>query len=188
MLDYSHPTDPLTHQTYSVKVPATPEPTLMTQVTKDTTDVRALSTGMHLKLTLVIYEGFKFSFASFNRRPFLPPTLNQAVQEPSKEKEGGMVIAPDDNLWAKTAEALTQLWTSGYSRWNSAGKLLKKATGTASELFLQVLACHFLKRCMHTGTDKEMLLLNCCEGRMVWEHVTLPLLNDRQSPTGFDFL
>ena len=88
----------------------------MTQVTEDTTDVRALSTGMNLKLALVIYEGLKFSFASFNRRTFLPPTLNQAVQELSKEKEGGMVIAPDDNLWAKTADALTQLWTSGNSR------------------------------------------------------------------------
>ena len=143
---------------------------------------------MNLKLALVIYEGLIFSFASFNRRPFLPPTLNQAIQELSKEKEGGMVIAPDDNLWAKTADALTQLWTSGNSRKISAGKLLKKATGTASELLLQVLACHFLKRCMHMGPDKEMLLLSCCEGRMVWEDVTLQLLDDRQSPTGFDFL
>ena len=88
----------------------------MTQVIEDTTDVRALSTGMNLKLALVIYEGLKLSFASFNRRPFLRPTLNQAVQELSEEKEGGMVIAPDDNLWAKTANALTQLWTSGNSR------------------------------------------------------------------------
>ena len=88
----------------------------MTQVTEDTSDVRALSTGMTLELALLIYEGSKFSFASFNRRPFLPPTLNQAVQELSKEKEGGLVIAPDDNLWAKTADALTQLWTSGNSR------------------------------------------------------------------------
>ena len=88
----------------------------MTQVTEDTTDVRALSTGMTLKLALAIYEGLKFSFASFNRRPFLPPTLKQAVQEMSKEKEGGMVIAPDDNFWAKTADALTQLWSSGNSR------------------------------------------------------------------------
>ena len=81
----------------------------MTQVTEDTSDVRALSTGVTLKLELLIYEGLKFSFASFNRRPFFPPTLNQAVQELFKEKEGGMVIAPDDNLCAKTADALTQL-------------------------------------------------------------------------------
>ena len=64
----------------------------MTQVTEDISDVRALSTGMILKLALLIYEGLKFSFASFNRRSILPPTLNQAVQELSKEKEGGMVI------------------------------------------------------------------------------------------------
>ena len=88
----------------------------MTQVTENTTDVRALSTGMTLKLALVIYDGLKFSFASFNRRPFLQPTLNQAVQELSKEKKGGMVIAPDDNLGAETADALTQLWTSGNKR------------------------------------------------------------------------
>ena len=97
-------------------VPATPEPTLMTQVTEDTTNISVLSTGMTFKLALVVYEGLKFSFASFNRRPFLPPTLNQAVQELSKEKEGGMVIAPDCYLWAKAAHALTQLRTSGDSR------------------------------------------------------------------------
>ena len=88
----------------------------MTQVTEDTTNVRVLSTGMTFKLALVVYEGLKFSFASFNRRPFLQPTLNQAVQELSKEKEGGMVIAPDFYLWAKAAHALTQLRTSGDSR------------------------------------------------------------------------
>ena len=88
----------------------------MTQVTEDTAHVRALSTGMTLKLALVIYEGLKFSFSSFNCRPFLPPTLNQAVQKLSKEKEGGMVIAPDFYLWAKAAHALAQLRTSGDSR------------------------------------------------------------------------
>ena len=85
----------------------------MTQVTEDTTDVRMFSNGMIFKLALVVYEGLKFSFASFNRQPFLPPRLNQAVQELSKEKEGGMVIAPDYYLWAKAAHALTQLRTGG---------------------------------------------------------------------------
>ena len=88
----------------------------MTQVTEDTTDVRVFSTGMTFKLALVVYEGLKFSFASFNRRLSLPPTLNQAVQDLSKEKEGGMVIAPDLYLSAKAAHALTQLRTIGDSR------------------------------------------------------------------------
>ena len=88
----------------------------MTQVTEDINNVRVLSTGMIFKLALVVQEGLKFSFASFNRRPFLPPILNQAVQELSKEKEGGMVIAPDYYLRAKAAHALTQLRTSGDSR------------------------------------------------------------------------
>ena len=60
--------------------------------------------------------------------------------------------------------------------------------GTASELLLQVVACHFLQRCLHMSPDKEMLILDCCEGRMVWEPVTLPLLNDRQRPTDLDFI
>ena len=81
----------------------------MSQVTEDITNVRVFSAGMTFKLALVIHEGLKFSFASFNRRPFLPPTLNQAIQELSKEEEGGMVIAPDYYLWAKAAHALTQL-------------------------------------------------------------------------------
>ena len=114
--DHSHPIDPQTNQTYSLKMPTTPEPSLMTQVTEDITNVRVFSAGMAFKLALVIYEGLKFSFASFNRRPFLPLTLNQAVEELSKEKEGGMVIAPNHYLWAKAAHALTQLRTSGDSR------------------------------------------------------------------------
>ena len=97
-------------------VPATPKPTLTSQVTEDITNVRVLSTGMTFKLALVIHEALKLSFTSFNRRPFLPPTLNQTVQELSKEKGGGMVIAPDYYLWAKAADALTQLRTSGDSR------------------------------------------------------------------------
>ena len=56
--------------------------------------------------------------------------------------------------------------------------------GTATELLLQVLACHFLKRCMHMGTDKEMLILNCCEGRMVWEHATCGNEDTTRSPIG----
>ena len=109
MSDHSHGTNLRAHQTYSVKVPATPKTTLLSQVNEDITNVRVLSTGMTFKLALVIHEGLKLSFASFNRRPSVPPTLKQAVQEVSKEKEGGMIIAPDDNLWAKTADALTQL-------------------------------------------------------------------------------
>ena len=80
----------------------------MSQVTEDITNVKVFSAGMTFKLALVIHEGLKFSFASFNRRPFLPPTLNQAIQELSKEEEGGMVIAPDYYLWAKATHALTQ--------------------------------------------------------------------------------
>ena len=80
-------------------MPATSEPTVLSQVTEDNTNVRVLSAGMTFKLALVIHEGLKLSFASFNRRPFLAPTLNQAVQELSKEEEGGMVIAPDYYLW-----------------------------------------------------------------------------------------
>ena len=79
----------------------------MSQVTESITNVRVFSAGMTFKLALVIHEGLKLSFASFNRRPFLPPTLNQAVQELSKKKEGGMVIAPDYYLWAKAAHTLT---------------------------------------------------------------------------------
>ena len=66
---------------------------------------------MAFKLALIIYEGLKLNFASFKVRTLLPPTCNQAVQELSKEKEGGMVITPDYNLWAKTADTLTQLRT-----------------------------------------------------------------------------
>ena len=95
MSDLSNGTNLQAHQTYSVKVPATPKTTPPSQVTEDITNVRVLSTGMTFKLSLVIHKGLKLNFASFNRRPFLPPTLNQAVQELSKEKEGGMVIAPD---------------------------------------------------------------------------------------------
>ena len=116
MSDHSNGTNLQAHQTYSVKVPATPKTTLPSQVTEDITNVRVLSTGMTFKLALVIHEGLKLSFATFNRRPFLLPTLNRAVQELSKEKEGGMVIAPDYYLWAKAADALTQLRTSGDSR------------------------------------------------------------------------
>ena len=116
MSDHSHGTNLQARQTYSVKVPATPKTTLPSQVTEDITNVRVLSTGMTFKLALVIHEGLKLGFANFNRRPFLPPTLNEAVQELSKEKEGGMVIAPDYYLWAKAADALTQLRTSGDSR------------------------------------------------------------------------
>ena len=95
MSDHSNGTNLQAHQTYPVKVPATPKTTLLSQVTEDINNVRVLSTGKIFKLALVIHEGLKLSFASFNRRPFLPPKLNQAVQELSKEKEGGMVIAPD---------------------------------------------------------------------------------------------
>ena len=109
MFDRSNGNNLQAHQTYSVKVPATPKATLLSQVTEDITNVRVLSTGMTFKLAPVIHEGLKLSFASFNRRPFLPPTLNQAVQELSKEKEGGMVSAPDYYLWAKAADALTHL-------------------------------------------------------------------------------
>ena len=116
MINHSNETNLQTYQTYSVEVPAAPEPTLMSQVTEDITNVRVLSTGMTFKLALVIHKGLKLSFASFNRRPFFPPTLNQAVQELSKEKEGGMVIAADYYLRAKAAHALTQLRTSGDSR------------------------------------------------------------------------
>ena len=116
MSDHSNGTTLQAHHTYSVKVPATPKPTLTSQVTEDITNVRVLSTGMTFKLPLVIHEGLKPSFTSFNRPPFFPPTLNQAVQELSKDKEGGMVIAPDYYLWAKAADALTQLRTSGDSR------------------------------------------------------------------------
>ena len=139
--------------------------------------------SMAFQLALVIHKGSKL-----NGWPFLPPTWNEAVKELSKEKEGGMVITPDFNLWAKTADALTQLRTCNNSRWHSAGELLKKATGTAPELLLEVLACHVLQRCMHASPDKEVLLLDCCERWMVWEHVTHPLLGDRQRPTGLDFL
>ena len=119
---------------------------------------------MTFKLALVIHEGLKFSFASFNRRPFLPPTLNQAVQELSKEKEGGMVIAPHYYLWAKAADALTQFRASGDSSQNCAGEVLEKTTGVASKLLLQILACHFLQRCMHTSPQNKMLILDGCEG------------------------
>ena len=116
MFDHSNGTNLQAHHTYSVKVPATPKTTLLSQVTEDITNVRVLSTGMTIKSALVIHERLKLSFASFNRRPFLPPTLNQALEELSKEKEGGMVIAADYYLWAKAADALTQLRTSGDSR------------------------------------------------------------------------
>ena len=95
MFDHTNGTNVQTYQTYSVKVPATSEPTLMSQVTEDITNVRALSTGMTFKLALLTHKGLKLSSASFNSRPFLLPTLKQAVQELSKEKEGGMVIAPN---------------------------------------------------------------------------------------------
>ena len=41
---------------------------------------------------------------------------------------------------------------------------------------------------MYPGPDKEMLLFDSCERWMVWEHLTLPLLDGRRRPTGFDFL
>ena len=116
MFDHSNGANLQAHQTYSVKVPATPKTTRLSQATEDITNVRVLSTGKTFKLALVIHKGLKLSFASFNRRPFFPPTLNQAVQELSKEKEGGMVIATDYYLWAKAADALTQPRTSGDSR------------------------------------------------------------------------
>ena len=90
-------------------MPATPEPTLMSQVTEDITNVRMFSGGMTFKLALVSHEGLKLSLARFNRRPLLPSTFNQAVHELSKEEKGGMVIAPDCHLWTKAAHALTQL-------------------------------------------------------------------------------
>ena len=116
MFDHSNGTNLQAHQTYSVRVPATSKTTLLSQVAEDITNVRVLSTGMKFKLALVIHEGLKLSFASFNHRHFLPPTLNQAVQELSKEKEGGMFMARDYYLWAKAADALSQLRTSGDSR------------------------------------------------------------------------
>ena len=95
MSDHSNGANLQAHHTYSVKVPATPKPTLTSQVTEDITNVRVLSTGMTFKLALGIHEALKLSFTSFKRRLFLPPTLKQAVQELSKEKEGGMVIVPE---------------------------------------------------------------------------------------------
>ena len=116
MPDYRRPTDLQAYQTYAVKVPTNTKTTLPSQVTEDIANFRVLPTSMTLKLALISDEGLKLCFASLNRRPFLPRTLNQAVQELSKEKEGGMVIAPDNYLWTKTADALTQLRTSGDSR------------------------------------------------------------------------
>ena len=118
----------------------------------------------------------------FCHQPILP------LQELFEEKEGGMVIIPDYNLWAKTADALTQLRTCGNSWQHSAGERLKKATGTVSELVLEILACHFLHRGMHTGPDKEMLLFDSRERWMVWQHVVLPPFENRQRPTGVGFL
>ena len=116
MFDHSKRTNLEAYQTYSIQVLATPKATLMSQVTENITDVRVFSTGMAFYLAMVIHERLKLSFTSFSGRPFLPPACNQAAQELSEDKEGEMVIAPEYYLCAKTADALTQLWTSGNSR------------------------------------------------------------------------
>ena len=69
-----------------------------------------------------------------------------------------------------------------------AGKLLKETTGTASELFLEKMARHLFQRCMHAGPYQEIVLFDCCDRRMVWQHVTLPPLDNRQRTTGFHLL
>ena len=46
-------------------------------------------------MAFILNKRLEISLASLNVRSFDPPTRNQAVQELSKEKEGGTVIAPD---------------------------------------------------------------------------------------------
>ena len=46
MFDHGKRTNLEAYQTYSVQMPATPKPTLMSQVTENISDVRVLSTGM----------------------------------------------------------------------------------------------------------------------------------------------
>ena len=95
---------------------------------------------------------------------------------------------PDNYLWTKTTDALTQLGTCSSSWEYSAGELLRKTTGTVAEFFLEVRACNFFQRFLHAGPYQKMLLLDCREEWMAWEHVTLPPLDNRQRPTGLDFL
>ena len=127
-------------------------------------------------------------FSSFNIRPFFPPTRNRAVQELSEKKQGRMVITPKSYFWTETTDALTQLGTCGDSWQYSDGKLLKKLTGTASELFFEVMARHLFQRCMHAGPYQETILHGCCEYWMLLGHKSLPPLDNRQRPMVVHFL
>ena len=158
---------------------------LLWKVVQDVPDIRRFLVE---KRKLHSNKKVELFFASLQIRPHLPATCNKSSQQLSKEEESGLVIVPKNYFWEETAVTLTKLGTRSNSRQHSAGKFLKKTTGTSPELFLEEINWHHLCRCMNTSPHQKTLLLNCGKCRLVRKHITVPLLQHMQRSTLFKFL
>ena len=82
--------------------------------------------------------------------------------------ESGIVVAPNHNLRAETAESLADWRTSSNCREDGAHQILKKTTAVPTELFAEEAAVDLLKRCKKTGPLQKMFLSNWPKARMIW--------------------
>ena len=102
--------------------------------------------------------------------------------------ESGIVVAPNHNLRAETAESLADWRTRSNCQEDGAHQILKETTAVPTELFAEEAAVDLLKRCEKTGPLQKMFLSNCPKARTVWKHVCLPLLDHRQITTQLHLL
>ena len=102
--------------------------------------------------------------------------------------ESGIVVAPNHNLRAETAESLADWRTRSNCREDGAHQILKKTTAVPTELSAEEAAVDLLKRCKKTGPLQKMFLSNWPKARMIWKHVCLPLLDLGQITTSLHFL
>ena len=102
--------------------------------------------------------------------------------------ESGIIVAPNDNLRAETAESLANWRTRSNCREDGAHKILEETTAVSAKLFAEEAAVDFFKWRKKTGPFQEMFLSNFPKARVIWKHVRFPLFNHEQIITSLHLL
>ena len=77
-------------------------------------------------------------------------------------------------------------WSNGWQ--DTIDKVLEETTGITAELFLQIMATHFVHCSHHTNTSQKVLIVNCSEPRVTGDNLLFPLFDEGQWGRLFDLL